>query len=97
LTEEKSEKKYNWQQTVWVLAVGGQAGLLLAFPVLFGLVAGYLLDRNLGTLPIVTLILTLVGMVSGPILVYRWVRTNVQRRLKGNNEGGDKEEELRHE
>lgn len=86
MVEEKPEKKYNWQQTMWVLAVGGQAGLILAFPVLIGLALGYFIDRALGTLPIITLLFALLGIIGGPILVYRWVKTTVQDRLKENKE-----------
>jgi len=83
LNDQKStEKKYNWQDTLWVLAIGGQAGLLIAIPVLLGLGLGYLLDRTLDTLPWITLLLTVVGMVGGPILVYRWVSTTVKDKLE---------------
>ena len=63
------------------MALGGQAGLLIAFPVLIGLGLGYVLDRRLDTLPWLTLFLTLVGMVGGPVLVYRWVQSTVRERL----------------
>ncbi len=62
----------------WVLGVGSQAGLMLVAPVLLGLVAGYWLDRQLGTLPWITLGLTLLGTISGPIMVYRWVVSQVE-------------------
>lgn len=80
--QKSTEKKYNWQDTLWVLAIGGQAGLLIAIPVLLGLGLGYLLDRTLGTLPWITLLLTVAGMVGGPILVYRWVSTTVKDKLE---------------
>lgn len=76
-----TEKKYNWQDTLWVLTIGGEAGLLIAVPVLLGLGLGYLLDKSFGTLPWITLLLTTAGMIGGPILVYRWVRTTVKDRL----------------
>ncbi len=60
-------------ETWWVLSVGSQAGLMLVGPVLLGIAAGYWLDRQLGTLPVITLVLTLAGAVGGPIMVYRWV------------------------
>lgn len=60
-------------ETWWVLSVGSQAGLMLVGPVLLGIAAGYWLDRQLGTLPVITLVLTLAGAVGGPIIVYRWV------------------------
>lgn len=57
----------------WVLSVGSQAGLMLVLPVLLGMAVGYWLDRQLGTLPWITLGLTLAGTVGGPVMVYRWV------------------------
>ncbi len=65
----------------WVLSVGSQAGLMLVLPVLLGLAGGYWLDRQLGTLPWITLALTLVGAISGPIMVYRWVVVQVGARM----------------
>ncbi len=70
---EPSSKKSQWSEATWVLAIGGQAGLMLACPVLGALALGYLVDRQLGTLPWITLLLTFIGMVVGPIMVYRWV------------------------
>ncbi len=70
----------------WVLGVGSQAGITLAGLVLAGLAVGYLIDRQLGTLPWITLILTLVGAVSGPILVYRMVTRAVRARIEPKEE-----------
>lgn len=80
--QKSSDKKYNWQDTLWVLAIGGEAGLMIAIPVLLGLGLGFLLDRALGTLPWITLLLTVAGMVGGPVLVYRWVSTTVKDKLE---------------
>lgn len=74
--------KGNLGDAAWVLGVGSQAGVTLAGLVLVGLVAGYLLDKWLGTLPVITLILTLVGAISGPILVYRMVTRAVRARME---------------
>ena len=70
-----------WQDRVWVLAVAGQAGLYIAFPVLAGLVIGYFIDRLLGTYILVATILSLAGFGAGIYLVYRWVQTTVKDRL----------------
>ncbi len=78
----ETKKKYKWQDTAWVLALGGQAGLLIAFPVLLGLAGGYFLDRALDTLPFITLFFTLIGIIGGPILVYRWINSTVRKRLQ---------------
>ncbi len=74
--------KGNLGDAAWVLGVGSQAGVTLAGIVLAGLVVGYLLDRWLGTLPWITLVLTLLGAVSGPIVVYRMVTRAVRARLE---------------
>lgn len=55
---------------------------MIAFPVLIGLGLGFFLDRRLDTLPWLTLILTLMGMVGGPVLVYHWVQSTVRERLE---------------
>lgn len=75
-----------FRDIAWVLGIGSQAGLTLAVPVLLGLAVGYLLDRHLGTLPWITLVLTLVGIVSGPIMVYRLVTRAVKDRLERKQE-----------
>ena len=61
----------------WVLGIGSQAGLALVCPVLLGLAAGYWLDRQLGTLPWLSLGFTCVGAILGPVMVYRWVIAQV--------------------
>jgi|YNPNPStandDraft_1061719.scaffolds.fasta_scaffold33505_2 F0F1-type ATP synthase assembly protein I len=73
----------------WVLGVGSQAGITLAGLVLAGLVVGYLIDRQLGTLPWITLVLTLVGAIAGPILVYRMVTRAVHARIEPPEEKQD--------
>jgi len=70
----------------WVLGVGSQAGITLAGLVLAGLAVGYLIDRQLGTLPWITLALTLVGAIAGPILVYRMVTRAVRARIEPKEE-----------
>ena len=69
-------------QMLWALSMGSRGGLLVAGPVLLGLVAGYWLDGRLGTLPWITLGLTLLGAVLGPIAAYRWIMDAVQRRTQ---------------
>jgi len=75
---EPKGKPVSVRDAAWFLVIGSQAGLILAAPVLACLAAGYLLDRRLGTLPWITLSLTLVGTVVGPVLVYRWVTAAVR-------------------
>ena len=47
-----------------------------------GLVAGYFLDRLLGTYILFAAILSFAGFGGGIFLVYRWVKTTVQHRLE---------------
>jgi ATP synthase protein I len=84
LNNEQGDTAQNtpWQERVWVLAVAGQAGLYIAFPVLLGLVVGYFIDRLLGTYILFAALLSFVGFGGGIYLVYRWVQTTVKDRLE---------------
>lgn len=64
-------------------SLASQAGIGIAGPVLIGLALGYWIDLRLGTLPWITLALTFLGALVGPIVVYRWVTTAVRQRLAG--------------
>ena len=74
-------EKTPWQERVWVLAVAGQAGMYIAFPVILGLVAGFFLDRLFGSYILFAALLSFVGFGGGIYLVYRWVQTTVKDRL----------------
>ena len=78
---EETAQKSPWQERIWVLAVAGQAGLYIAFPVLAGLVIGYFLDRLLNTYILFAALLSMAGLGAGIFLVYRWVQTTVKHRL----------------
>jgi len=78
--------KINWGDIAWVLVMGAQGGLMLATPVLAGLALGYWLDTTLNTLPWITLVLALLGTVTGPFLLYRWVMSVVKRRISKQEE-----------
>jgi F0F1-type ATP synthase assembly protein I len=77
-----SRKPGTWADAGWVLAMAAQGGLMIALPVLVGLVLGYWLDNQLNTLPWLSLVLTLVGATAGPIMLYRWVTTAVKERIE---------------
>ena len=79
--QEETNQNTNWQDRVWVLAVAGQAGLYIAFPVFLGLGIGYFLARQLGTIILFSVLLSMAGFGGGVFLVYRWVNTTVKRRL----------------
>jgi predicted F0F1-ATPase subunit len=64
-------------------ALASQVGFAIAGPVLVGLVVGYWLDLRLGTLPWLSLALTAVGAIVGPIIAYRWVTTAMRQRFAG--------------
>ena len=76
-------KKYdmNLKDVFWVLAAGSQVGLSIALPVVAGMALGYWIDMRLGSLPWITLLLTLVGTAIGPVIAYRWVISTVRRRF----------------
>jgi F0F1-type ATP synthase assembly protein I len=79
--KNETNQNSNWQERIWVLAVAGQAGLYIAFPVLFGLVVGYFLDQQFGTILLFAVLLSMAGFGGGVYLVYRWVNTTVKKRL----------------
>lgn len=80
-------KKYDVdvRNALWVLAVGSQIGLSIALPVVLGLAVGYWIDTRFGSLPWITLLLTLIGAIAGPILAYRWAISTVRRRFEESN------------
>jgi F0F1-type ATP synthase assembly protein I len=59
---------------------------MIAIPVLAGLGVGFLLDRRFGTLPIISLVLTAVGGIVGPLTLYRWVISAVKQRMERQDE-----------
>ncbi len=71
-----------WQERIWILAVAGQAGFLIAFPVIVGVGVGIMLDRQLNTIILFTILLATAGFGAGAFLVYRWVKTTVYKRLQ---------------
>jgi len=54
--------------------------VLVALPVIGGMVLGYWLDMQFGTLPWIALVLTAIGAGIGPIILIRWVRRAVKQR-----------------
>jgi len=78
---ENAPREKPWQERVWVVAVAGQAGIYIAFPVLLGMVVGFYLDRQFGTYILFSVLLSMAGFGAGIFLVYRWVKTSVQQRL----------------
>lgn len=74
------DRRGKWGDVAWMLAVSAQGGLMVAMPVVIGLGVGYALDTHFGTLPWITLALTLIGAISGPVLLYRWATALVRQR-----------------
>ena len=78
----------------WVLAMGAQGGVMLALPVVAGLALGFWLDRQLQLgFPWFTLIMTLVGAILGPVILYRWVMSTVAERVQERLEVRERDEE----
>ncbi len=67
---------------LWILGLSIQAALVIALPVLLGLGVGWWLDGLLNSFPWITVVLTAVGILAGPIIVYRWVTRKVEQRLR---------------
>ncbi len=78
---ENTAQKTHWQERVWIMAVAGQAGVYIAFPVLLGLAIGLFLDRQFGTYILFSILFSMSGFGAGIFLVYRWVKTTVRQRL----------------
>jgi ATP synthase protein I len=74
-------KPTGWKDAIWALALATQVGGAIAVPVLLGLAVGWWIDNRLHTLPWITLLLTFVGVVVGPIIAYRWVTEAVKQRV----------------
>ncbi|RLG31526.1 hypothetical protein DRN98_06505 [Methanosarcinales archaeon] len=87
-----ADKRDKWRDIPWALATSAQGGLMVALPVMGGLALGYWLDMRFGTLPWVTLALTLIGGMLGPVVLYRWVMIVVERRMKDERQGKEKSE-----
>ena len=79
---EETKQGTVWQDRIWVMSVAGQAGFLIAFPVLLGMAAGLFLDRQFNTIIVFTVLLSMTGFAGGAFLVYRWVKTTVHKRLE---------------
>ena len=78
---EETNQNNKWQDRIWVVSVAGQAGLFIAFPVILGFVVGLLIDRQLNTVILFSVLLAMAGFGGGVFLVYRWVQTTVKKHL----------------
>lgn len=81
-----------WIDAAWVLSMGARGGLVIVLPVFAGLVLGYWLDTQLGTLPFVSIALTLAGGIAGPIVLYRWVVSAVNQWMEAKKQAEEKPE-----
>lgn len=63
-------------------ALFSEVGLVLLVTILAGILAGYWVDQQLGTIPIFVLVGLVVGMTAGAVAVYRLI----QRFLTGFEE-----------
>ena len=55
------------------LALFSEIGIVLFATTLLGVLAGYWLDRQLGTLPLLVIVGLVLGMAAGAIAVYRLI------------------------
>lgn len=83
---EESNQKIKWQNAIWGLTISAQGGLMVALPVIGGLALGYWLDMRFGTLPWITMVITLVMSAIGPLLLFRWVKKVVKQRRQKRQE-----------
>jgi F0F1-type ATP synthase assembly protein I len=73
---------FNWSDVAWMTVMAAQGGMMVALPVLVGLVVGFWLDSRWGTLPWISLLLTIIGSILGPTMLYRWVTAVASRRAE---------------
>ncbi len=88
-----SREPGRWADPLWALGMAGQGGLMIAVPVLIGLGLGYWLDRQLGTVPWISLVLTVAGAITGPVMLYRWVTSSVAVRMASRMENKEEQDE----
>jgi F0F1-type ATP synthase assembly protein I len=93
--EVMSQKPADWKEITWALALAAQVGGAIAVPVLVALAVGWWIDKRLNTLPLITLLLTLMATIGGPVLAYRWVTTAVASRMASRGQGVKEGEEVK--
>lgn len=59
------------------LALVTQLGATMAISIVIGVVVGLWVDRQLGTMPLFTLLLSLVGISAGSIYAYRLISESI--------------------
>ncbi len=77
---------------ILILVLGVQGGLMLALPVLMGIGVGYWLDMRYDSLPWITLGLTVVGGITGPILLHQFMKSVVKKRMAEKDDQEEKPE-----
>jgi hypothetical protein len=92
-----SQKPADWKEIAWALSLATQVGGAIAIPVLLALAVGWWIDRRLNTLPFITLLLTLMATIGGPMLAYQWVTTAVASRMASRGQGVKEGEEVKKE
>lgn len=78
-TTMKNEDKKTMRDAIMASTIGYQ----VAFSPFVGLGIGYLLDSQFGTLPVLTIIFLLLGIVSGGLNYYRFAKQQQQKEEKG--------------
>jgi F0F1-type ATP synthase assembly protein I len=73
----------------YVLAMGGQLGFLIAFPLIVCVIVGVMIDKKLNTFPWFLLIMVLVGIGLTIVDVYKIVIPFLEKR-SGNNSSNNK-------
>lgn len=79
---DETNQTSKWPSRIWILAVAGQAGLYIALPVVLGFGLGMLIDRQLNTLILFSVLFAMLGFGAGAYLVYRWVKGTVAKRME---------------
>lgn len=70
--------------SIWeILRISSALGLVIALPISGGTILGFILDKNLGSGPIFTIVFLLVGIVVGVLGLIRRMR-QISESLKGS-------------
>ena len=71
------------------LSMVTQLGVIMVASIAVGLFAGLYLDRQLGTAPVLTIALMLIGVAGGMAAAYKLIMKVVNRRDDGGAESDD--------
>lgn len=76
---EQPKKKLRKKELLVILALASELGFSIAVPIGVGVLLGYWLDKRLGSAPVLTLSLLLVGVVLGMRNLFTLVQKTTEK------------------